>query len=215
VSRCFRLRFFRSRAFSSGNAASFLQYGALFGSVFFMAQFLQTGLGYGPLGAGIRLVPWTATLFFVAPVAGALVNRLGERPLIVGGLLLQSAGMFWIAWLAAPDLSYSALILPLIVTGCGTSMVFPATQNAVLGSVRPEEIGKASGVFSTGRELGGVFGVAIAVAVFSAAGGYESASSFNDGFRAAIGVVGLLALLGAGAGTLLQVRQPDRELVSV
>ncbi len=209
------MRFFRSRAFSSGNAASFLQYGALFASVFFMAQFLQTGLGYGPLGAGLRLVPWTATLFFVAPVAGALVNRLGERPLIVGGLLLQSAGMFWVAWLASPDVGYSSLILPLVVTGCGTSMVFPATQNAVLGSVAPDEIGKASGVFSTGRELGGVFGVAIAVAVFSATGGYGSAQDFTDGFRAAIVASAVLALLGAGAGARLRVHQPDRELVTV
>ncbi len=211
------MRFFRSRPFSSGNAASFLQYGALFGSVFFMAQFLQTGLGYGPLGAGVRLVPWTATLFFVAPVAGALVNRLGERPLVVGGLLLQSGGMFWIAWLASPSVAYSALIVPLIVTGCGTSMVFPATQNAVLGSVLPDEIGKASGVFSTGRELGGVFGVAIAVAVFSATGGYGSAQDFTDGFRAAFVAAAVLALLGAGAGTLLRARQPepDRELVTV
>ena len=62
---------------------------SLFGAVFFLAQFLQTGLGYGPLGAGLRLLPWTVTLFFVAPVAGALVDRFGERPFMVAGLLLQ------------------------------------------------------------------------------------------------------------------------------
>jgi MFS family permease len=200
------MRFFRSRAFSCGNAASFLQYGALFGSVFFMAQFLQTGLGYGPLGAGVRLVPWTATLFFVAPVAGALVNRFGERPLIVAGLVLQSGGMVWLAWLASPTVAYPALVVPLIVTGCGTSMVFPATQNSVLGAVLPDEIGKASGVFSTGRELGGVFGVAIAVAVFTATGGYDSAQTFTDGFRAAFLAAALLAFLGAVAGGLLPTR---------
>ena len=61
------MRFFRSRAFTAGNVAIFFSVAALFGAVFFLAQFLQTGLGYGPLGAGLRLLPWTVTLFFVAP----------------------------------------------------------------------------------------------------------------------------------------------------
>src|SRR6266702_3047911 len=86
------MRFFRSAAFSSGNAASFLLFGSIFGAAFFFAQFLQTTLHYGPLGAGLRLAPWTVTLFVVAPIAGAWVNRVGERPLMVGGLLMQAAG---------------------------------------------------------------------------------------------------------------------------
>jgi len=76
------LRFFLSRAFSAGNAAGFLFFASLYGSTFFLAQFLQTALGYGPLGAGLRLLPWTAMLFVSAPLAGALVNRFGERTLV-------------------------------------------------------------------------------------------------------------------------------------
>ena len=68
------MRLFRSRAFAAGNAAGFLMTAALFGAVFFMAQFLQTAQGHGPLDAGIRLLPWTATLFVIAPVAGAAVE---------------------------------------------------------------------------------------------------------------------------------------------
>src|SRR6266542_736343 len=85
------MRFFRSRAFSAGNTAGFLLYGAIFGAAFFFAQFLQTTLHYGPLGTGLRLVPCPSTLSLVAPIAGARVNRLRERPLIVAGLLLQAA----------------------------------------------------------------------------------------------------------------------------
>jgi EmrB/QacA subfamily drug resistance transporter len=82
------LEMFRSRAFSAGNGAIFLTFASLFGAVFFLAQFLQSGLGDDALGAGLRLLPWTATLFFVAPVAGALVDRFGERPFLAGGLAL-------------------------------------------------------------------------------------------------------------------------------
>ena len=119
----------------------------------------------------LRLLPWTATLFVVAPIAGALVNRVGERPLIVGGLFLQAVGMAWIALIAAPDLAYAELVAPLIVAGAGVSMAMPAAQNAVVSAVAKSEIGKASGTFNMLRFLGGVFGIAITVAAFAGTGG--------------------------------------------
>jgi EmrB/QacA subfamily drug resistance transporter len=200
------MRFFRSRAFSAGNAAIFFAVGSLFCGVFFMAQFLQTGLGYGPFAAGLRLLPWTATLFFVAPVAGALVDRFGERPFMVAGPLLQATGMGWIAAVAHAGMSYSELIAPLIVAGVGISMSFPAAQNSVVGAVPPEAIGKAAGTNSTMRELGGVFGIAIGVAAFGAAGSYASPSEFSDGFVAAISVSAGLSVLAGLAGSLLPGR---------
>ena len=101
------MRLFRSRAFSASNAAMFFTFASLFSAVFFFAQFLQTGLGYGPLETGLRLIPWTATFITVAPVAGALADRIGERPLMVGGLSLQAAGMAWLALIAEPGLEYT------------------------------------------------------------------------------------------------------------
>jgi EmrB/QacA subfamily drug resistance transporter len=197
------MRFFRSRAFSAGNAAVFCVVGGLFSAAFFIPQFLQNGLGYGPLGAGLRMLPWTATLFFVAPVAGKLVDRFGERPFLVLGPLLQAAGMGWIALIADPGMSYGELIAPMIVAGVGVSMSFPAAQNAVVGSVPPEAIGKAAGTNSTMRELGGVFGIALGVAAFSAVGGYGSPVDLSDGFVAAMLVTTGLSLLGALAGSAL------------
>jgi MFS family permease len=202
------MRFFRSRAFSAGNAAIFLAVGALFGAVFFMSQFLQAGLGYGPLGAGLRVLPWTATLFFVAPVAGKLVDRFGERPFLVAGPLLQALGMGWIALVADAGMGYATLIAPLVVSGVGISMTFPAAQNSVVSSVPPEAIGKAAGTNSTMRELGGVLGIAIGVAAFAGAGGYASPAQFTDGFVAAIAVTTGLSLLAALAGALLPARTP-------
>jgi EmrB/QacA subfamily drug resistance transporter len=194
------MRFFRSRAFSSGNAGVFFLFASLFGAVFFLAQFLQTGLGEGPLEAGLRLGPWTGTLFVVAPITGALVDRVGERPLLVGGLALQAAGMGWIALIAGPGLAYGELIAPLVVAGVGASMAIPPAASSVVGAVAQHEVGKAAGANSMLRELGGVFGIAILVTVFAATGSYASAAAFTDGFAPAVGVSAALSLLGAIAG---------------
>src|SRR5262249_15169800 len=129
------LRLFRSRAFSAGNAAIFLTFASLFGAVFFFAQLLQFGLGYGPLDAGVRLLPWTATFVTVAPIAGALADRIGERPLMVAGLTLQAIGMAWVALIAEPGMAYAQLLAPFVVAGVGVSMAIPAAQNSVVASV--------------------------------------------------------------------------------
>jgi EmrB/QacA subfamily drug resistance transporter len=200
-------RFFRSRSFSAGNAAIFLTFASLFGAVFFYAQLLQVGQGYGPLGTGLRLMPWTATFMTVAPLAGALADRIGERPLMVAGLSLQAAGMAWLALIAEPGLAYSQMLAPFIVAGVGVSMAIPAAQNSVVGSIGDDAIGKAAGANSMMRELGGVFGVALAVAVFAAAGSYASPAAFIDGFGPAIGVAAALALAGAVAGLALPGRR--------
>jgi EmrB/QacA subfamily drug resistance transporter len=201
------LELFRSRAFSAGNAAIFLTFASLFAAVFFFAQLLQTGLGYGPLGAGLRLLPWTATFITIAPIAGALADRIGERPLMVTGLSLQALGMAWVALIADTSMSYTQLLAPFIVAGVGVSMAIPSAQNSVLASVADHAIGKAAGANSMMRELGGVFGIAVAVAVFAAAGSYASPAAFVDGFAPAIGVGAGLAAIGAAAGLALPGRR--------
>ena len=201
------MRLFASRPFSSGNAAIFFLSTALYGAVFFMAQFLQTVQHNRPLDAGLRLLPWTATLFVVAPLTGARISRVGERPFAAIGLLLQAVGMGWIALIAGPDVAYWRLVAPLMMAGCGVSMAMPALQNAVVGAVAPASIGKASGTFNMLRQLGGVFGIAVLVAVFTGAGSYGSGQLFSDGFTSAIGVAAALSLLGALASLGLPQRQ--------
>ncbi len=201
------MHFFRNRAFAAGNTAIFLTFASLFAAVFFYAQLLQVGLGYGPLGTGLRLLPWTATFMTVAPVAGALADRIGERPLMVTGLSLQAVGMAWLAVIAEPGIAYSELLAPFILAGVGVSLAIPAAQNSVVGSLTIDALGKAAGANSMMRELGGVFGIALAVAVFAGAGSFASAATFIDGFSPAIGVAAGLALLGAVAGLALPGRR--------
>jgi magnesium-transporting ATPase (P-type) len=115
--------------------------------------------------------------------------------------------MAWLALIAEPGLAYSRMLAPFIVAGVGVSMAIPAAQNSVVGSVATEAIGKAAGANSMMRELGGVFGIAVAVAVFAGAGSYASAAAFTDGFGPAIGVAAALALAGALAGLALPGRR--------
>ena len=133
----------------------------------------------------------------MAPLVGSLVDRFGERPFMVGGLALQALGLGWIALIADPGMTYSEFLLPSIVAGVGVSMAIPSAQNSVVGSVAHEDLGRAARANSMMRELGGVFGVAVAVAVFAGAGSYASAEAFLDGFAPAIAVVAALSLAGA------------------
>jgi EmrB/QacA subfamily drug resistance transporter len=201
------VRLFGSRAFSAGNAAIFFLNASLTGAVFFMAQFQQVTLGQGPLDAGLRLLPWGIAPFLIAPRAGALADRLGTRPLIVTGLLLQTAGLVWIAFIAGPGMAYAPMIAPMAISGAGFGMAIPAVTKSVVSSVAGGDIGRASGAFSTMRQLGGAFGVAILAAVFAAAGSYASAAAFSAGFAPAIGVAAGLSLAGALAGLTLPGRR--------
>jgi EmrB/QacA subfamily drug resistance transporter len=206
------MSFFRSRTFTAGNVAIFFVLGSLFSDVFFFPQLLQTGLHYDPLQAGLRLMVWTCTFILVAPGVGALVDRIGERPLMVSGLLIQCGGTAWIASIARPGLPFSHLVVPLIVAGVGISMAIPSAQNSVVGSATVETAGKLAGINSMMRELGGVFGIAVAVAVFAGFGGYGSARAFTNGFGPAIWVSSGLALLGALCGLALPSRR-QREVI--
>jgi MFS family permease len=205
---------FEDRAFAAANASVFLMAASLFSAVFFIAQYLQLSLGYSPLGAGLRFLPWTLALFVVAPIAGSLADRIGSRWLVTVGLALQGAGLGWIALNADHDRPYSASVVALVLSGIGTCMVLPSGQNAVMNAAPPTALGQASGIFNTLRQLGGVFGVAILAAVFAANGGYASATDFRHGVAPAIAVAAGLALLGALIGLAIPERARPAEPVS-
>jgi predicted MFS family arabinose efflux permease len=173
------LELFRSRGFSAANAVSFFMYAGLFGTLFLMAQFLQNALGYSPLQAGIRLLPWTATPMVIAPIAGGLADRFGNRPFMVLGMVMQAVGLGWVALIASPHIGYLELGIALTIAGVGTSLCFPTVANSVMGSVPPQEAGVASGTNSSLRELGGVLGVAVLAAVFTRHGGLRLAASLR------------------------------------
>jgi MFS family permease len=131
-----------------------------------------------------------------------LIDRIGTRPLLAAGLVLQGGGLGWVAYNVSNGAAYSSSIAALVIAGCGTSLALPATQNTVMNAVPARYLGKASGTFNSLRQMGGVLGIAIASAVFAAQGSYASPKAFQDGVAPALAVAAALALAGAVVGAL-------------
>jgi EmrB/QacA subfamily drug resistance transporter len=206
------MRFFRNRTFALTNVASLFMYFGMFGSIFLLAQFFQTVQGYSPFGSGLRVLPWTAMPIFVAPIAGALSDRVGGHRLMGVGLSLQAAGLAWLAAVSTPTTPYAELVVPFAISGIGMGLFFAPVANIVLSSVRPEEEGQASGANNAIRELGGVFGVAVLASVFAHYGGYASGASFVDGMKPAVFIGAAVVALGAVASFAVGRRRPHEAI---
>jgi MFS family permease len=184
----------------------------MFGSIFLLSQFFQTVQGYSPVGSGLRILPWTLMPMFVAPVAGALSDRLGGARLMGVGLTLQATGLATIAALSTPTTPYWQLVAPFMVSGIGMAMFWAPVANVVLAAVRKEEEGQASGAQNAIRELGGVFGVAVLASIWSQYGSYANGTTFVDGMTPAIWVGAIIVALGAVAAFAIPHRRRAQEV---
>jgi EmrB/QacA subfamily drug resistance transporter len=200
-------RLFANRGFTAAVTATLLMSAALLGAVFLTSQYFQTALGYGPLATGVRLLPWTATPLVVAPLAGALADRVGGRRVLVTGLALQGLGLAVFAYDASAAPSYLRLCLPLLVAGIGVSMALPTSAAAAVDAVAPAEIGTASGVSNTLNRFGGALGIAIVTTVFAGQGNLATPTAFVAGFRPAIATAALLSVIGAAAALTMPRRR--------
>ncbi|MHB8242472.1 MAG: MFS transporter [Solirubrobacteraceae bacterium] len=204
--------FFARRSFAVTNVASLTMYFGMFGSIFFLSQYMQNVLGNTPLQAGLKLLVWTGATMVVAPLAGVFSERLGSRPFMFAGLSLQAGALAWLALLLSTHVPYSEMIPPFIMAGAGMALVFAPSANAILSSVSDQQAGQASGANNAIREVGGVLGVAVLASVFSGSGGYASPQAFIDGLRPAMWVA--VAVLAFGALVVLAlpfgVRQAEQ-----
>jgi EmrB/QacA subfamily drug resistance transporter len=205
------MRFFENRVFTLANVASLFMFFGMFGSIFLLAQFFQTVQGYSPLGAGLRILPWTLMPMFVAPIAGALSDKLGGARLMGIGLTLQAGGLASLAALSTATVPYWQLVAPFMISGIGMAMFWAPVANVVLAAVRPEEEGQASGAQNAIRELGGVFGVAVLASVWSQYGSYSSGESFVNGMLPALWIGAAVVLLGAVAAFFIPSRRRAAE----
>ena len=187
------MEFFANRGFAVTNVVSLAMYFGMFGSIFFLSQFLQNVLQNTPLQAGVKLLVWTGAVMVVAPIAGFMSERYGSRLFMIAGLALQAIALGWMASVASVGESYASLVIPFALAGSGMALVFAPSANAVLASVRTSQTGQASGATNAIRELGGVLGIAVLATVFTSHGSYLSPHAY---------VSGLVPALWVGAGVL-------------
>jgi EmrB/QacA subfamily drug resistance transporter len=207
------LRLFAVRDFAIGNLTTFLMSGAIFAGGLLITEEFQLARHYSPVGAGVRLLPFFATPMFVSPLAGALSDRVGRRPIIVVGLSLLTAGFVWVASQGSLQTSWVELVIALLIAGVGISMALPTVPTAVLSAVAPDEMGKASGINYMAQRFGAVFAVAIGSTVFATYGGLGSAATVTDGFKPALWACSVLAGLGALAAAAMSARpKPTAEV---
>ena len=140
----------------------------------------------------------------ISPVAGAVSDRIGRRPVMVTGLALQALGFTWVAARGSLATSWIELTLALLVAGIGISMALPTVPTAVLSAVPPAEMGKASGVNQMAQRLGTVFAIAISSAVFSAHGHLGSPAAVTAGFRPALWSCVVFAALAAVTAAFIE-----------
>ena len=191
------MEFFANRSFAVTNTISLAMYFGMFGSIFFLSQFLQNVLHNTPLEAGVKLLVWTGAVMVVSPLAGFLSERYGSRLFMAAGLGLQAVALGMLAELASVHQTYVSMLIPFVLAGSGMAMVFAPSANAVLASVRTAQTGQASGATNAIRELGGVLGIALLATVFTSHGSYASPHAYVAGLTPALWVGA--AVLAAGA----------------
>jgi MFS family permease len=181
-------------------------YFGMFGSIFFLSQFMQNVLHNTPLQAGLKLLVWTGASMVVSPLAGYFSERVGSRAFMVAGLSLQAVALAWLSLIASTSTTFPSMIAPMTMAGAGMALVFAPSANAILASVRTEQAGQASGATNAIRELGGVLGIAVLATVFTSHGGYSSPQAFVDGLTPAMWVGAAVLAAGAAVAALLPFR---------
>ncbi|HTP20143.1 MAG TPA: DHA2 family efflux MFS transporter permease subunit [Solirubrobacteraceae bacterium] len=200
------LRLFAVRDFAVGNLTTFMMSGAIFAGGLLVTEYFQLARHFSPVGAGLRLLPFFATPMVVSPVAGALSDRTGRRPIIVAGLSLLTAGFVWVAWRGSMHTSWIELVIALLVAGVGISMALPTVPTAVLSAVAPHEMGKASGINYMAQRFGAVFAVAIGSAVFASYGSLGTPAAVTAGFKPALWACAVFAGMSALAALAMSAR---------
>jgi EmrB/QacA subfamily drug resistance transporter len=161
--------FFRSKSFLGSNLVAFIVTFAMLAMFFFLALYMQNIKGYSPLEAGVRFLPSTAVIIVAGPISGRLSDRIGPRPLMVTGLLIVAASLFWQGHLEV-DTSYGFLVGAFVLMGLGMGLVMSPMSTAAMNAVDPAKAGVASGIVSMSRMVGGTFGVAAMGALITGMG---------------------------------------------
>jgi EmrB/QacA subfamily drug resistance transporter len=159
----------RDRSRAASYVARLLLVAGMFGSFFFLTQFVQEVLGFSPLKAGLSFVPMTGALFATSRLAPRLVARFGPRRLMITGLLPVVAGMTWLGQLSTGTTYFPGVLIPMLLLGIGMGVVFVPLTMASLAGVPPRESGAAASMVNVMQQVGGALGLAILVTIYGTA----------------------------------------------
>lgn len=191
------LRFFKAPAFAGANIANFLMAVSMFAGFVMVVQFFAGVRGEEPIEVGVHSLFWTAGPAITSQYAARLGRAHGQEQVATLGMALLGIGMLSLAILVHPSADALTLAPALVAVGVGIGLVLPNIVGIALGAVPESDVGKASGVLNTARQVGAVVGVAVGIAVFQAAGG-AGAAAMTDGIRSTL----LVAAASAGVATL-------------
>ena len=161
-------RFFKNMSFTGANAALTLVMFSLFGSMFFLSQYLQSVLGYTPLEAGVRLLPMAFTSFLAALMSARVAGFLGTKFTVAVGILLAGSGMFYLSVVAQADSSYSTVLVGMCIAALGIGTTMSPATNSIMGALPVSRAGVGSAMNDTNRQVGGALGVAILGTIMNA-----------------------------------------------
>lgn len=193
------LGLFRIPAFSATAIVAFAQSVAIYPLLIFLAIYLQDGLGYSALGAGLRLLPLTLLILLVAPFSGRMTARFELRVPLIGGLALLGIALLLLRGVEPGD-QWTVLLPGLLVGGVAIGLISPALAAAMVSVLPAEESGMSSGINNTFRQLGIAMGVAALGAIFEA---QVHRNAGLAGITSGLDAVALVSALAAFAAAVI------------
>ena len=154
------LRLFTNARFSAASLAVTALYFCLFGTIFFQTQHLQFVLGYDPLGAGLRSIPFAVVLLVVANTTPRIVGRIGTRAVVTTGLLIVAASMAARVGFTV-DTTYTGVVLTQCLFALGMGLTIAPATSSIMSAVPSARAGVGSAINDTTRQVGGALGVAV------------------------------------------------------
>jgi EmrB/QacA subfamily drug resistance transporter len=203
------LRIFRIRTLTGANVVALMLGAVVFSNFFILTLYVQQVLGYSALKTGITFLATAGTVVVVAGLSQALVTRVGPKPVMVVGMALIAAGMFWYAQIPVNG-KYATDLLPgYLMVGIGMAFAFIPVSIAALAGVANRDAGLASGLLNTSQQIGGAIGVAVAATVATThattllKSGHTPAQAYTSGFALAFWVIAGVAVVGTLAALTL------------
>jgi MFS family permease len=196
---------FRSARFSTGIASGMGSYLVMFGVLLLVPFYLERSVGLGTARSGLELMAFPLAFGIVAPFAGRVADRVGARPLCVGGMAIVTASLL-VLGAVRPGTGGFLLLLACIGVGMG---LFTSPNNAsIMGAAPEQQAGMASGVLNMTRGLGTALGLAVTGTVFTVAGGDRGHATvaMADAAHAFTTAAYVLAAIAAAAGLVAASR---------